>query len=155
MSGTIGTVPYVEGTDKISAYPALSKTIAERINSSITAATKAQSEASSAARVAGHAALRVKNLEPVDSQGVFGAAFDLDSVTEPGERFGGVAKSAKLATQVAMWTLRTYRGHDFTIQVLDGIPYSGTGQSSGRPKRWHRFVVASTGIAAATWQEFV
>lgn len=155
MSGTIGTVPYVEGTDKISAYPALSKTIAERINSSITAATEAQRDASSAARTAGQAALGVKNLEPVESLVTFGGAFDLDSVTEASERFGGVAKSAKLATQVAMWTLRTYRGQNATIQVLDGIPYSGTGQPSGRPKRWHRYVAASTGIATATWQEFV
>ena len=155
-------VPYVEGADLIKSYPAVSQSLAGKVDSAISsaatansAAAKAQQAADTAGRTAGQAALGVKNLEPVESLGTFGGAFDLDSVTEAGERFGVVAKSAKLATQVAMWTLRTYRGKTATIQVLDGIPYSGTGQPSGRPKQWHRYVTANTGIAAATWQEFV
>ena len=140
-------IPWADPGDKLSAWPAVSKTVATKLDDAITTANLAQG---SAEEVFEH----VKRLKPIESaaQGLGPVPFDLDTVTDTSERFGMLAKSAKLNTQVAVWTLRTYRGTGNIIQELDGVPFTGTTPPKGTRRMWYRYVTSAEDITAAEWK---
>lgn len=132
-------VPFVESKDRLTAYPALSRTLAAKVEGAIDAAQ-------SSARTAEQLKNKFENsgaiLKRLDSGQALGGQIDIDAVKEPGiywSREAGVSK--QLSNPVAYWmlTVISQPGAGFVVQILDGIDFDTNKNALGAPKLRRRF----------------
>lgn len=132
-------VPFVESKDRLTAYPALSRTLAAKVEGAIDAAQ-------SSARTAEQLKNKFENsgaiLKRLDSGQALGGTIDLDAVKEPGiywSKEAGVSK--QLSNPVAYWmlTVISQPGAGFVVQILDAIDFDTAKNALGVPKLRRRF----------------
>ena len=133
-------VPFVESKDRLTAYPALSRTLAAKVEGAIDAAQSSARTAEQLKDKFDNAGVIMKRL---DSGNPFGRGkIDLDAVKEPGiywSREAGVSK--QLSNPVAYWmlTVISQPGAGVVVQILDGIDFDTDKNALGVPKLRRRF----------------